>query len=126
MTPATARFGDEYGLVSGGVKCVRFVSIYMNEPIDAGCVDCGATFPRGAAERAEGAGLSCPVCGHGIVRGVPPEHGSLGVVESNTRCGDCEATFPHAEAKTPTKGVLACPVCGSTGKLELIDPDDAS
>lgn len=95
----------------------------MDEPINAGCADCGATFPRAAAEQSDGSGLRCPVCGHNVVRGVPFEHGSLGVTDPNTRCTDCEATFPHAEAKTPTKGVLACPVCGSTGTLEPADSD---
>ncbi|MES3517648.1 MAG: hypothetical protein PPP58_08300 [Natronomonas sp.] len=97
----------------------------MNEPIDSSCVDCGATFPRSAAEEADGSGLTCPVCGHGIVRGIPEEYGSLGTTP-NTKCADCEATFPHAEAKTPTKGVLACPVCGSTGELKHLDADELS
>ncbi len=95
----------------------------MTEEINAGCADCGATFPREAAERAGGSDLACPVCGHSVVRGIPFEHGSLGATQPNTRCADCQATFPHAEAKTPTKGVLACPVCGSTGKLEPIGSD---
>jgi DNA-directed RNA polymerase subunit RPC12/RpoP len=90
------------------------------DPIDARCVDCGATFPRSAAARHDEEGLACPACGHGVVRGIPEQHTALGT-RTNTRCGDCGATFPHEEAKTPTKGVLACPVCGSTGELRRID-----
>lgn len=96
----------------------------MVRQIDARCLDCGATFPRSAAESRGGDGLACPACGHTGIRGIPEQHTALST-RANTRCTACGATFPHEEAKTPTKGVLACPNCGSTSDMVRIDdPDD--
>ncbi|SEO90823.1 hypothetical protein SAMN04487948_10789 [Halogranum amylolyticum] len=95
----------------------------MAKEIDASCLDCGATFPRSAAESHDGSGLVCPACGNTRIRGIPAQHTALGS-RANTRCRDCGATFPRGEAATPTKGVLACPVCGSTDALEPIDETD--
>lgn len=95
----------------------------MAAEIDARCLDCGATFPRSAAERQDGNGLVCPACGHTRIRGIPQQHTALGTW-ANTRCRACGATFPRGEAATPTKGVLACPTCGATDGLERLDDPD--
>ena len=100
----------------------RYV-IAMVEPVDARCVECGATFPRSAALTGEEDRLSCPSCASSVIRGIPSQHTAL-VSRENTRCTDCGATFPHDEARTEVKGVLACPDCGSTSALEKIDPRD--
>jgi DNA-directed RNA polymerase subunit RPC12/RpoP len=97
----------------------------MEQKVDARCLDCGATFPRSAAESHDGDRLLCPACGHPRIRGIPAQHTALGS-KANTRCRDCGATFPRGEATTPTKGVLACPVCGATSTLERIGESDES
>lgn len=103
----------------------------MEQKVDARCLDCGATFPRSAAESHDGDGpstrdtLVCPACGHTRIRGIPAQHTALSS-EANTRCRDCGATFPRGEAATPTKGVLACPVCGATSTLEQLEDSDES
>lgn len=95
----------------------------MGAKIDARCLACGATFPRGAAERPGEEGLVCPACGHTGIRGIPEQHTAL-ETRTNTRCTACGATFPREQAATPTKGVLACPVCSATRTLEQIDDAD--
>jgi DNA-directed RNA polymerase subunit RPC12/RpoP len=96
----------------------------MAGPLDTGCTECGAIFPRVEARRGADGGLACPACGAGIVRGVPKQYTAL-TTRANTRCASCGSTFPRGETETDVKGVLACPVCGSTSDLEAIDDSDA-
>jgi predicted Zn-ribbon and HTH transcriptional regulator len=35
----------------------------MDEPIDAACVECGATFPHAEAKTPTKGVLACPICG---------------------------------------------------------------
>ena len=84
----------------------------------ASCLECGETFPRCEATTGAGAGLSCPACGSGVVRGLPAQPQTD---RDTTRCGACGSTFPRSEAVTDVKGELACPDCGDSGALEPID-----
>jgi DNA-directed RNA polymerase subunit RPC12/RpoP len=92
----------------------------MAGPLDTGCTECGAVFPRSEARRGTDGGLACPACGASVVRGVPKQYTAL-TTRANTRCAACGSTFPRGEAETDVKGVLACPVCGSTSDLEAVD-----
>ena len=92
----------------------------MTGPLDTGCTECGAVFPRMEAEQMGEGGLACPACGATTVRGVPKQYTAL-TTRANTECGSCGSTFPRGEAETEIKGVLACPICGSTDDLEALD-----
>lgn len=85
----------------------------MENPINARCTGCGATFPRDESTTEFENKLSCPSCGCGVVRSIPEQHTAMGRHE-NARCSACGATFSRSEAVTETKGELACPACGET------------